>query len=115
MAFELNEDDPFESIVLEMVKINRKKRGDYAGTDWWTQNFYDSAYQTNSTAGHSVEQLIATKQSRLRVLSKPGKVPNNESILDTLIDRAVYSVLAVGIYNEGGYDVNKKLVCGWDE
>jgi|SRR6478752_106218 len=112
MTLELNEEDPFEAVLIEMVKLNRSKRADYAGADWWTQNFYDSAYQCNMTAGQSCEQLIATKQARLRVLTKPGAKPKNESIRDTRLDRAVYSVISVGLHDEGGYD-NKELTVSW--
>lgn len=108
----LDPDDPFDSILIDMVRINRSKRSDYAGQDWWTQNFIDSAYATNTTPGHSCEILLATKNSRLRTLLKPSAKPKNESIEDTIMDRAVYAVIAVGIYREGGYDRNAELVCG---
>jgi hypothetical protein len=60
------------------------------------------------TPGHSVEQLISTKQARLRVLlprffKKQGK-PKNESIRDTLVDRSVYAIIAVALWDEGSYD-----------
>lgn len=109
---ELNPEDPFNAVIIDMVRKNREKRADYAGNDWWTQNFYDSAYQNNSTAGESCENLIATKQSRLRVLMKPGRKPHNEPVEDTLLDRAVYSVISVGLYREGGYDRKSELVLG---
>lgn len=108
----LDPDDPFDSILIDMVRINRAKRNDYAGQDWWTQNFIDSAYMTNTTPGHSCEILIGTKQSRLRTLLKPAVKAKNESIEDTIMDRAVYSVIAVGIYREGGYNRDAELGCG---
>ena len=105
----LNPDDPFEKVVIEMVKTNRLKRADYAGDDHPWQNFYDSAYQLGLSGGHSVETLIATKQARLRVLlprfwKKIGK-PKNEGIRDSLLDRAVYSTIAVSIFDEGEYEL----------
>lgn len=107
----LDPSNDFERVLIEMVKTSRKKRADYAGTgenDHAWQNFYDSAYQLSNTAGHSVETLIATKQARLRVLlpkhwdGESG--PKNEPIADTLLDRAVYSVIAVCLWNEDGYN-----------
>lgn len=105
----LNENDPFERQLIKMVQTNRKKRADYSGTkDPW-QNFYDSAYQVGRTAGESCEVLIATKQSRLRnLLQNHFKydnefIPNNEPIVDTLLDRAVYSVIAMALWAEDGY------------
>lgn len=103
VQFDLNPDDPFDKVIIEMLEMNRRKRNDYAGTDHPFQNFYDSAYQLNSTAGDSVETLIATKQSRLRVIRKPGHEVSNEGLRDTILDRAVYSVIALGILDEGGY------------
>ena len=106
-AIELNPDDPFEAVLIDMVKMNRRKRKDYAGDGNPWQNFYDSAYQLGQTAGHSVETLIGTKQARLRVLLpnfwNDGPEPNNESIEDSLIDRAVYSTISVSIWRENGY------------
>jgi hypothetical protein len=81
----------------------RAKRHDYAGdSDPW-QNFYDSAQQVNGTAGQSVETLIATKQARLRQLLFTGRSPKNESVRDTILDRAVYSVIALSIFDRGDY------------
>lgn len=103
--------DPFDSVIIEMIRTNRKKRADYAGEDWWTQNFYDTAYQTGTTAGIACENHISTKQSRLRTLFKSLKrAPKNETIEDTLMDRAVYSVISVGLWREGGYDEKTELV-----
>lgn len=110
----LDPSNDFEAVLIKMVQTSRAKRADYAGDgvdDHPWQNFYDSAYQLGNTAGHSVETLIATKQARLRVLlpkfwktgRKDKNVAKNEPVDDTLLDRAVYSVIAVCIWNEGGY------------
>jgi len=109
----LDPDDPFEAVLIQMLETHRAKRTDYAGDDHPNQNFYDSAYQLGQTAGHSVEQLIATKQARLRVLLprlwRGSDAPRNEGVRDTLLDRAVYSVIALTIWNENGYftDMNE--------
>lgn len=104
----LDPDNDFEAVMIAMVKKHREKSQDYSGNDHTNQNFYDSAYQLGLTAGHSVEQLIATKQARLRILiprfwKSKAAVPVNEGIVDTLIDRAVYSVIAITIWEEDGY------------
>jgi len=104
----LNPDNDFEAVLIQMVKTHRAKGHDYAGDDHPNQNFYDSAYQLSLTGGHAVEALISTKQARLRILlprlwkSRTAK-PANEPIRDTLLDRAVYSVIALTIWDEGGY------------
>lgn len=110
----LDPSNDFEAVLIKMVQTSRAKRADYAGDgdeDHPWQNFYDSAYQLSNTAGHSVETLIATKQARLRVLlpkfwktyGEDVRVAKNEPVEDTLLDRAVYSVIAVCLWNEGGY------------
>lgn len=104
----LDPKEPFEAMLIELVKTHRSKRSDYAGDDHPNQNFYDSAYQLGVTGGHSVETLIATKQARLRILlprlwKNPHSKPSNESIRDTLVDRSVYSGIALTIWDEDGY------------
>lgn len=101
----------FEEVLLQCLKTHRAKRADYAGSGHPNQNFYDSAVQLDLTAGHSVEALIATKQARLKVLlpqywSDSQSTPANESIRDTLLDRAVYSLIALTIWDESGYTRN---------
>lgn len=105
----LDEKDPFDAILIKMIEIRRKKKRDYAGDAHPNQNFYDSSMQLGLTAEHSVETLIATKQARLKVLlpqywANKETMPANEGIYDTLLDRAVYAVIAMTIWNEDGYD-----------
>lgn len=104
----LDPSNPFEAVLIEMVQTHRAKVQDYAGDGHPNQNFYDSAYQIGNTAGHAVETLIATKQARLRVLlpalwTDSNSKPSNEGVIDTLLDRAVYSVIAMTIWNDGDY------------
>lgn len=95
--------DPFDAVIEQIQETNRRKRADYTvGADPWS-NFKDVARQINATPGTSVEVLIATKQARLRSLFGEGKAPRNESIEDTLLDRAVYSIIALAMYREGLY------------
>lgn len=111
--YALNPEHPFDRVLIELAQNFHSKNDDYSGTtqqgtrDDILQNFYDSAYQTGLSAGHSIESLIATKQGRLRVLlgkfwRKEGK-PNNESIRDTLLDRAAYSVMGLMAWDEDAY------------
>lgn len=108
---ELDPENAFERILIDMVQTHRRKSADYAGTGEHVnpnQNFYDVAYQMSANAGTSVESLIAVKQARLRVLlnelwTNPEFKPNNEGIEDTLLDRAVYAVIAMTVWTEGGY------------
>ena len=73
------------------------KNADYANTVW-DSNFRDVAGQMGwSGPLESAEALIAVKQARLRSLRVNGTVPKNESTFDTVLDRAVYSVIALAI------------------
>lgn len=88
--------DPFEAILVEIVETNRRKRADYTseGSSPW-ENFDRTEEQVAGFHGVAVETLIATKQARLRALRSRGNDPQNESIADTLLDRAVYSIIAL--------------------
>lgn len=91
--------DPIGAILMDMFKVNKAKRTDYTGDRGMFANFIESGDQTHVSAGMGIEYMIATKQSRLKGLLKPGAVgPANESIEDTLLDRAVYSVIALAAY-----------------
>lgn len=108
VEIELNPSNAFEAVLIQMVEMHRKKAADYAGDAHPNSNFYNSGQQLGLTGGHACEVLIATKQARLRVLlpkfwGQEGSGPVNEGIDDTLLDRAVYSVIALTIWNEAGY------------
>jgi hypothetical protein len=96
----LDASDPFEAKLIEMALLNKQKRADYAADDNPFSNFEESAAQTNTSPTMTCEVLIATKQSRLRRLMSTGKDPQNESVRDTILDRAVYSVIALALYDK---------------
>jgi len=98
--------DPFDRVVEEIIGLNRRKRADYTGNQDPWENFKDSSRQVGQAPGLSVEVLIGTKQSRLRQLLQPGREPNNESIRDTFLDRAVYAIIALAMYDEGLYQLD---------
>jgi hypothetical protein len=92
--------DPIEGILKEILELNLRKRSDYAEDTDIFSNFRRSASQINMGPLASVEILIATKQARLRELMWGRKTPSNESVEDTMLDRAVYSIIALAIYRE---------------
>lgn len=96
-------DDKIGKLLIKMYEVNKSKRADYTGDRGIFANFIESGAQVGISAGLGIEYMIATKQSRLKGLLKPGVTPNNESIEDTLLDRAVYSVIALAAYIEGEY------------
>lgn len=95
--------DPFEAALVRMVETNRAKRADYTldplGGSFW--NFERTADQVGTTRRMVVEMFIATKQARLQALLTSGREPQNEAIDDTVLDRAVYSVIALAMLQEG--------------
>lgn len=80
------------------------KNADYADDRSWRSNFEDVARQMGFEAQDAAEVLIAVKQARLRALRTKGTLPRNESVLDTILDRAVYSVIALALYLEDQQD-----------
>lgn len=97
----LNPEDPFENALIGMVKTFRKKNADYADGERWSSNFDDVAKQMGfDHPVKAADALIAVKQARLRSLAKRGTEPQNESVLDTYLDRAVYGVIAYALLVE---------------
>lgn len=96
-------DDPFDKVIIEILELNRRKRADYTSGGPF-DNFKHSAGQVNQPAGVGLEVLLATKQARLRTLLFAGREPNNESIRDSVLDRAVYAVIGLAMWDDGLYD-----------
>lgn len=82
----------FDAMVEEMRSIIFKKGNDYANADRLS-NFKLAGSIAGLNAELNCLSLIATKVARLGVLLNKDSTPNNESIHDSLIDLANYSVL----------------------
>lgn len=95
----LDPNDPFERVLIEMVNLSRRKAHDYAAENDRFSNFRETADHMDLDPIDSCDLLIATKQARLKQLRRKGD-PANESLRDTYIDRAVYSVIAVALFDE---------------
>lgn len=96
-------DDIEPAIAEALEKIAgtfRKKNADYANAESWRSNFQDVAHQLGFTDLDACDTLIAVKQARLRSLRANGRAPVNEAVLDTYLDRAVYSVIALAMLIE---------------
>ena len=94
--------DPIDAVLLEIHELNRRKRADYAidgaGPFSPFSNFYGMAARLRLPGfdtALAIESHIASKEERLVALRTNGRPPQNESVLDTLLDRAVYACLAV--------------------
>lgn len=97
----LDPDDPFESVLIPIIETNRKKRRDYASDDDIFSNFAGTA----RFAGFEADWLSALfncsqKLERMSALRLNGRLndPANEAVADTLLDNAVYGIIALAIY-----------------
>lgn len=82
----------FAEITERMKEIIISKGNDYANKDRLS-NFKLAGQITGLTPELNCLSLIATKVARLGVLLNTDKQPNNESIQDSILDLANYSLL----------------------
>lgn len=96
----LNEEDPFERVLVDIVKTNRKKRADYAvdGSPW--SNFEFTAGVLNMPPVDAAVHNVAQKLARLTSLRANGRMADtaNEAVTDTYLDMAVYATIAYAIH-----------------
>lgn len=88
-----------DNICDEMIRTMKSKGDDYAGSDRLA-NFKVAGELAGITAAQQCLSLIAVKVARLGTLLKSGTAPNNESILDSMKDLTVYTVLLQMIEQE---------------
>ena len=83
----------FTQLLTELIELHESKSRDYSEDD----NVYSNFEYAARDAGVSVETvfrvLLGIKDARLKNLLDNKKTPNNESIVDTLKDRIVYTGL----------------------
>jgi len=82
----------FNQMTEQMRTILLSKGDDYANTDRLS-NFKLAGSISGLNAELNCLSLISTKVARLGVLLNSDKTPNNESVLDSVLDLANYSIL----------------------
>jgi hypothetical protein len=83
----------FIKLIDEIVQLHDSKNSDYATDTDPLSNFKRAeAFGVPTWKGICIR--MSDKWSRIEQLSS-GKVPKNESLRDSLIDNAVYSLLAI--------------------
>ena len=92
--------NPFDVALIKIKKLHDKKKADYSNPADRFSNFKVSANHANITPQQAIEVLIGIKCARLAELTKPDREPQNESLSDTYLDRAVYAILAYVYYDE---------------
>lgn len=85
----------FDEIATELINLHRKKNSDYG-------NAADKSYEKFGLISYIVR--LGDKMNRLESLTKPGaeQKVNDESITDTLMDLAAYSIMAIESINKHG-------------
>jgi len=98
----LDESDPFESAMADIVKMFRKKNADYARPSSRWSNFEDMSRFLGAEDKAWLSSLLLCQQklSRIGALVSSGKTPTNESLIDSLLDNAVYAAMALAMAKE---------------
>jgi hypothetical protein len=102
----LDPTDPFDAAVAEIVRINRRKRADYAldGGDVFSNFRQTSEVIAVEGFGPADSALfnVIQKVMRLRSLRANGRMddPANEAAADTYLDLAVYAIIALALSRE---------------
>ena len=101
----LNKFDPFERVLIDIVETNRRKRKDYAADGDPFSNFTLTSELLGLDGFDAVESAlfnVCQKLARLKALRMNGRMdnPENESVLDSYLDLAVYAVITYAIYRQ---------------
>lgn len=91
----------FDDFTAKMREVLVAKANDYAGDVDRLRNFKQVGDVTGIGAPKAVLTHIATKVSRLGTLLGSGKAPSNESVGDSVLDLANYSILLYMVLVEG--------------
>jgi hypothetical protein len=89
----------FYELIAEICELHASKNHDYAKDSDPLSNLR-RAESFGIPAWKGVCVRLTDKWSRIEELSK-GKKPNHESLRDSLIDNAIYSLLAIILLEEG--------------
>jgi len=84
----------FSNLLDKMAKIHNKKNQDYASDSNTYSNFEFAATYAQVPLYKVYLVLEGIKTARLHELLGKGKTAQNESIDDTLLDKAIYAAIA---------------------
>lgn len=98
---ELDASDPFEKLIIPIVEMNRRKRADYAKEGSLYHNFIRNANMFDMDGYTPLEDCLSMVARKFgRIVNLRGRTATNETVLDSYLDLAVYSVLALGLATE---------------
>lgn len=90
----------FYELLNQMAELHSRKNHDYAGKGTPLRNFY-KCKEMGVTPFTGVMVRLSDKWSRLEAFMKQGILEvKGESVEDTLMDNAVYSLLAILLLRE---------------
>jgi hypothetical protein len=90
----------FNALVDEILALHDRKSSDFSEDQDPLSNFKRAA-KFGVSPFKGVLVRLSDKWSRIEQLTS-GKVPKNESLRDSLIDNAVYSLIAVLLLDDEG-------------
>jgi hypothetical protein len=83
----------FHALLQRMAVMHDKKNHDYAKAGNPYSNFEEAAAYANTDTDTVFKVMLGIKMARINELQGSGKQPNNESLLDSILDLAVYAAL----------------------
>lgn len=103
----LDPSDPFDAALIPLVETNRRKRKDYAADGDPFSNFKETSSALGLEGFGPIESVLFNclqKQARLKSLRQNGRLHDtqNESVMDTYLDHAVYGIILYAVAREEG-------------
>lgn len=103
----LDPNDPFDAALIPIVLTNRNKRADYARDGDPFSNFTTTSALLGLREFKAVDSAffnVLQKVVRIQSLRLNGRLnrPNNETVLDTYLDLAVYAAITYAIASQQG-------------
>jgi hypothetical protein len=86
----------FIRAIDQIMEMHKRKASDYTDSGEF-DNFIESAQSAGIETYQAIENLIGTKEARIRVLRKKareGYDASNEPLIDSYLDRAVYAIIS---------------------
>lgn len=83
----------FSGLLQDMAALHDQKNHDYAHDENPYSNFEEAAKEADVSVATVFSVMIGIKNARIRELERAGKDPQNESVLDSYMDRCMYTAL----------------------
>lgn len=90
----------FYELLEVMAETHSRKNHDYAEQSDPLSNFKEVAAVTGVSPFTVIQMFLATKQARVKQLTTKENMVVGESIKDSLLDMAVYSLLGILVLEE---------------